>query len=193
MDWNAVNAVVALLGLVGGLVGFARSIIAERNSRAAIADADDARSDAVAALTKSADAEERIARAVEFIAGEHLTGTEAHAASQDLSALVPKRSVEWSVEKRIIPNSYRIRNIGMVAAEHVTATAPGYPAGAGRVIAPGMALTIGPPDGRAEPPQNVVVNWTDPLSGTVHSETYPVARHVGTIDSGVDSGRAGSS
>jgi hypothetical protein len=174
MDWNAVNAVVAMLGLAGGLVGFVRSIIADRNSRAARADADDARSDAVAALTKSADAEVRIARAVEFIAGEHRTGAEAHAASDELSALVPPRSVAWSVEKRIIPNSYRVRNIGMVAAEHVTATAPGYPAGAGRVIAPGMALTIGPPDGRADPPTTIVVNWTDRVSATVHSEKYPV-------------------
>jgi hypothetical protein len=176
MDWNAVNAVVAVLGLIGGLVGFARAIVADRNSRAARADADDARSDAVAALTKSADADERIARAIELIAGEQHTGAEGRAAdaSQVLATLVPKRSVAWAVENRIVPNSYRVRNVGMVEAEHVTATAPGYPAGAGRVIAPGMALTIGPPDGRADPPRAIVVNWTDRLSPTEHSESYPV-------------------
>jgi hypothetical protein len=177
MDWNAVIGVAAVLGLIGGVVGFARSIVAERNSRAARADADDARSDAVAALTKSAAAEERIATAIELIAGEHRTVAEASAIadpSRDLAALIPKQSVSWSVEKRIIPNSYRVRNVGTVQAEHVTATAPGYPAGARRVVAPGTAFIIGPPDGRSEPARTIVVNWTDGLSATVRSEMYPV-------------------
>jgi hypothetical protein len=177
MDWNAVTGVVAVLGLIGGLVGFARSLVAERNSRAARADADDARSDAVAALTKSADAEERIAKAVELIAGEQHTLAGARAAvdaSHGLYDLVPKQAVAWSVEKRIVPNSYRVRNIGTIEARHVTATAPGYPAGAGRVVAPGAAFTIGPPDGRADPARTIVVNWTDRLSAAEHNETYPV-------------------
>lgn len=142
------SILVAALGLLGGVIGFFRSIAAGRRSAEAEAEAADAQADAAAALRKSAAADERIARALEAIAqhegavGARATPTEPHHAGgaagahvdteagteavtgEDvrarLEALIPEQVVRWQVEGRPEPGTFRLRNFGSVSATAVT-------------------------------------------------------------------------
>ena len=158
MDWNAVGGITAILGLLGGVVGFVRSVLADRRSRAAEAAADDARADAAAALTKSADAEQRIAAAVEIIAGIQ-PGVAAQSLARepegDLSSLLRPRLVEWSVEKRTVDGSYRLRNVGTIDAS-VSIGRPGE--ARERAVAAGTALTF---EAGSRASREVAITWTD--------------------------------
>lgn len=145
--YYATNEIIAVLGLLGGLFGFIRSIAADRRSRGAAEAADDARSDAVAALSKSADAEERIAKAVEIIAGG--TTAIAHPA---LAVLTRPDAVSWAIEKRLAPSSFRLRNTGTADAGAVSVAE----AARTGVIRPGQALNF-----TTMAPGAVRVDWTE--------------------------------
>ena len=138
------------LGLVGGVVGFFRAVAASRQAAKAEIAAQDARSDAAAALVRSADATERIAKAIEIIsarpAAVHLRPTDAPA---ELRALVPSPEVKWAIEERTEGDTYRLRNVGSIAARDVrVATVPKEHAVLARMDAdrptlePGSAIVV---------------------------------------------------
>ncbi|HWU47128.1 MAG TPA: hypothetical protein VN133_10275 [Humibacter sp.] len=196
------SIVVAALGLLGGVIGFFRSIAAGRRSAEAEAKAADAQADAAAALRKSAAADERIARALEAIAeheggpGARTMSTEPHHAGADagedvrarLEALIPEQVVRWQVEVRPEPGGFRLRNLGTVSATAVTiesdpnGPAPGGsgPGGqAGTTLLPGQALIF-----RASGQARVVhVRWSDRTSDAARLAAVPIP------DSGVPAAR----
>lgn len=121
--------IFGVLGLVGGAVGFFRAVAASRQAAKADAAAQDARSDAAAALVRSADANERIATAIEIISGRsapsvHLDNRgEANEVPAELRALVAAPEVRWTIEERSEHDTYRLRNIGTIAARGVNVAA----------------------------------------------------------------------
>lgn len=116
----ALSDILAIIGLVGGVVGFFVALSARRKADESERVANDARADATAALTRSADSGDRIAAAVEqMAAGSSESDTDFVRLFED--ALNAK--VEWAIEERTEPHSYRLRNTGNVGAEGVQVTA----------------------------------------------------------------------
>lgn len=112
--------ILAIIGLVGGVVGFFFALSARRKADESERVANDARADAAAALTRSAESGDRIAAAVEqMAAGSSESDVDFVRVFQD--ALNAK--VEWTIEERAEPHSYRLRNTGNVGAEDVQITA----------------------------------------------------------------------
>lgn len=183
MNWNAVNGIVAVLGLILAIVGLLASIVAGRAAKGAQSAADDARSDAVAALKKSADAEQRIATAIEILAGRGngSVGTAktpsprtASAIPTALSELIVPQAVRWSAERRAVAGTVRLRNIGSIGATAITVTGNGdaLPVVAPRTLAPGAAAVFGPSD---RPLAELTVTWIDSTSTEQQSAEVRVA------------------
>lgn len=129
------------LGLLGGAIGFVvaqrarkqaaesertaqaalqKSADAQTEAAAALARSADAQADATAALARSADSGDRIAVAVEQMA--------ARSSEPDVDFVRVfedslNAKVEWAIEERAEPHSYRLRNTGNVDAEDVQITA----------------------------------------------------------------------
>lgn len=116
----ALSDVLAILGLVGGAVGFFVALGARRKADESERAANDARADAAAALSRSADSGERIAAAVEQMAA---LGSEPDVDFVRVFQKALNASVEWTIEERAEAHSYRLRNSGNVAAEDVRITA----------------------------------------------------------------------
>jgi len=180
--YELASTIVAVLGLIGGAVGFVRSVIAGRAAAEAAARAADAQADATVALQKSAAADQRIAAALEAIARHQSTrphpDSGQRAAGQDaagdlasaLRALVPSDDVLWSIEPRSQNGTIRLRNVGAITAEAVSvagADFDGFPAPSMDSVAPGAALILRvlPAGGRLE------VTWHDAGSPNARHET----------------------
>jgi hypothetical protein len=181
------SVVVAALGLVGGVVGFFRSIVAGRRAAEAEARAADAQADAAAALEKSAAADERIAAALEAIArfeggraGPHLAGepssrSESSSASPaelaaELQALIPPPAVLWRLEPRAERGSYRLRNVGTVTATGVEVSGADVDLTAPVTVGPQSVLLV-----RAAPSiRTVEVAWRDAQSAELRRAQVPL-------------------
>lgn len=112
--------VLSILGLAGGAFGFFVARRAGKKANDSEAIAVDARADAAAALSRSADSGDRIAVAVEQMA--------AYTSEPDIDLVrifqeALNAKVEWSIEQRADAHSYRLRNTGNVGAEDVQVTA----------------------------------------------------------------------
>ncbi|PPH09682.1 hypothetical protein [Rathayibacter sp. AY1H3] len=108
--------VLAIIGLVGGVVGFLFALSARKTADKSERVANDARADAAAAQRRSADSNDRIAAAVEQMA--------ARSSEPDVDFVrvfedALNARVEWAIEERAEPHSYRLRNTGNVGAEDV--------------------------------------------------------------------------
>jgi hypothetical protein len=176
--YEIISVLLALLGLLGGVVGFIRAVAADRRSAAAAAESADARSDAAAALKQSAAATERIAAAVELLASRQASTQgsvmaeraspeliQAELIQAELSALIGPREVQWTVEHRLPASSYRLRNIGSIAAHHVSLLGGTPDPDADlAVLPPGTAIAFGVDPGQHS--RAVEVTWRDDGSAT---------------------------
>ncbi|TWX34992.1 hypothetical protein ES689_14210 [Frigoribacterium sp. ACAM 257] len=116
----ALSDILSALGLAGGVVGFFFALGARKKADKSESVAKDARADAAAALSRSADSGERIAGAVEKMA--------ALASEPDVDLVrvfedALNAKVEWAIEERAGAHSYRLRNAGNVGAEDVQISA----------------------------------------------------------------------
>ncbi|WP_416393255.1 MULTISPECIES: hypothetical protein [unclassified Curtobacterium] len=116
----ALSDILAALGLAGGVIGFFVALAARKKADESESVANDARADAAAALSRSADSGERIAEAVEKMA--------AVASEPDVDLVrvyedALHAKVEWAIEERADAHSYRLRNAGNVSAEDVQISA----------------------------------------------------------------------
>lgn len=173
--YEITSVLLALLGLVGGVVGFIRAVAADRRSAAAAAESADARADAAAALEQSAAATERIAAAVEILAGEaSKRGTVlADRTPASLAALLEPGEVEWTLEHRVPANSFRLRNLGTVTARDVSILG-GFPSTAASFarIGPGAAVSFSVDPGRHS--RAIEVSWRDDVTPTPSRLTLPL-------------------
>ncbi|MHA6667660.1 hypothetical protein ACX3O0_02190 [Homoserinimonas sp. A447] len=154
--FEIVSVIFGALGLLGGAIGFFRAARADRRSSAAEAMAADAQADAASALAKSADATERIAAAVELIARRRGVAADTlltESSLPELSALLGRREVNWVVEARTVPNSYRLRNLGSLPAREVTIGERS----AASLVEPGAATTFS----TGQHPGAIEVSWRD--------------------------------
>jgi len=102
------------------VIGFFVALSARKKADKSERAANDARADAAAALARSADSGDRIAAAVEQMA--------ARASEPDIDFVrvyedALNARVEWAIEERTEPHSYRLRNTGNACAEDVQITA----------------------------------------------------------------------
>lgn len=111
---------LSIVGLVGGVVGFFVARRAGKKAEKSEAIAVDARADAAAALSRSADSGDRIAAAVEQMAA---STSEPNVDLVRVFEEALHAKVEWSIEQRADAHSYRLRNTGNVGAEDVQVTA----------------------------------------------------------------------
>ncbi|MCS5719645.1 hypothetical protein N1027_16050 [Herbiconiux sp. CPCC 205763] len=179
------SLILSSIGLAGGAIGFVVSVFARRRANAAEAAAADAQADASAALVKSAEATERIATAVELIAAQR-SGAKAgtllaEALDDDLDALVLESGVEWIVEERDQPNSFRLRNVGSIEARDVTlSTDP--PEHAGLLVSdaehptliPGAAFVVRTSPRSTLAAKRILVTWSDDSSAVPRQSTVRI-------------------
>lgn len=160
------SVLLALLGLLGGVVGFIRAVAADRRSAAAASAAADARADATAALKQSAAATERIAVAVELLASQSAPeGLLADHTPARLAELMGPREVVWTLERRRPAHSYRLRNMGSIAAADVSLLggSPDADTPLAR-IGPGTAITFDIDPERHS--RAIEVSWRDEHADT---------------------------
>jgi hypothetical protein len=173
--YETTSVLLALLGLLGGVVGFIRAVAADRRSAAAAADAADARGDAAAALKQSAAATERIAAAVEILAGQ---GPSQGALMADrnparLAALIGLGEVDWTLERRVPAHSYRLRNQGTIAARDVGILGGSTPESTSlALVEPGTAITFNVDPDRHS--RAIEVSWREDEEATPTRRTLPL-------------------
>ncbi|AZZ49788.1 hypothetical protein C5E02_11515 [Rathayibacter rathayi] len=116
----ALSDVLAIIGLVGGVIGFFVALSARKKADESERVANDARADAAAALARSADSGDRIAAAVEQMA---TSSSEPDVDFVRIFEDALNTKVEWAIEERADAHSYRLRNTGNVRAENVKISA----------------------------------------------------------------------
>jgi len=181
--YELASTIVAVLGLIGGGIGFVRSLVAGRAAAEAAARAADAQADATVALQKSAAADQRIAAALEAIAAHqgaapHRTSTEhpIDDLAAELRALVPPADVRWQVEPRLEAGTIRLRNVGSLDATRVgvdgaTIDASFKPIGASIAVGDAVVVRL------SGSPESIEVTWHDAQSPDPQHERITV-RHV---------------
>ena len=175
--FEVISILLALLGLLGGVVGFIRAVAADQRAAAAEAEAADARSDAAAALKQSAAATDRIAAAVEILAGRESARDRlmADRLPPRLSALIGHREVVWTLERRVPPDSYRLRNVGTIPARDISILGAAPPADTSLArVDPGMAIQLGVDPDRHS--RAIEVSWHDDKTPTPIRLTMPLPR-----------------
>ncbi|WP_440711639.1 hypothetical protein [Herbiconiux sp. YIM B11900] len=148
-----VSSIIGVLGLLGGAIGFFVARTASKN-------ADIAKRDAAAALTRSADADERVAVVLERLAAP------------------PEPAAFFEVGRSADRTTGWIKNLGTVAARSLTVA--GYPEPVKNLVStgvpvelpPGQTLTFGISERLTLPVNQVHVVWVDDRDEMPTSATY---------------------